>query len=73
MYGIPISLRARNKLGTYSSFEKWEIAEQRTLKQVENTRKGRLYLSKYHQTHFSIVLSEMIFLQQFPEKYCKNT
>ena len=76
MYGIPISLRARNKLRTYSSFEKWEIAEQRTLKQVENTRKVSFYLSmqhKYHQRHFSIVSSEMIFLQQFLEKYCKNT
>ena len=36
---MPISLRARKKLRTYSSFENWNIAEQQTLKQVENTRK----------------------------------
>ena len=55
MYGIPISLRAKNKLRKYLSFEKWETVEQQTLKQVENTRKVSFYLPmqhKYHQRHF---------------------
>ena len=38
-FGIPISLRARDKLGGHTSFERWELGEQWTLKQKENIRK----------------------------------
>ena len=38
-FGIPISLRARDKLRGHTSFERWELAEQRTLKQKENIGK----------------------------------
>ena len=55
VHGITISLRAKNKLKTHSSFEKWDIEEVRTLKQVETTRNVTFYLSmqyKYPQIHF---------------------
>ena len=71
-YGIPISLRARNKLRTYSSFEKWDIAEQRTLKQVENTRKVSFYLPMQHKYHWRLFLlchRKLIFMKDF----LKNT
>ena len=52
---MPMSFRAWNILRTYSGFEKWDIVEQKTLNQVENTRKVSFYLSmqyKYDQRHF---------------------
>ena len=45
-FGIPISLRARDKLRGHTSFERWELAEQRTLKQKENIRKVSSFENK---------------------------
>ena len=69
-YGIPISLRAKSKLKTYSSFEKWDIEEVRTLKQVENTRKVSFYLSmqyKYPQIDFLLCHWKGFFFDNFQE------
>ena len=66
----PFALRAENELKTQSSFEQWDIGEERTLKQVENTRKVSFYLSmqyKYHQIHFLLCHQKEFFFNNFQE------
>ena len=45
-FGIPISPRARDKLQGHTSFERWGLAEQRTLKQKEDIRKVSSFENK---------------------------
>ena len=69
-YGILISLRAKNKLKAYSSFEKWNTEEERTLKQVGNTRKVSLYFSmryKYPEIPFLLCYRKEFFFNNFQE------
>ena len=57
-FGIPISLRARDKLRGHSSFERWGLAEQQMLKQKENIKKVSSYKNKTNSSSLQLKLHD---------------
>ena len=54
-FGIPISLRARDKLRGHT---RWELGEQRTLQQKENVRKVSSFESKIDSPSLQLKLRQ---------------